>query len=99
MRGDNLCAWESGLRRPLRDREIVIDPVIGRVLFGVANAPQRDALLEGLWIGYTYAAVGPVGAHPVSRPLRPTVWDGAPRRLPFGHRFSKQPGCDRHGAR
>jgi hypothetical protein len=78
VRGDNLCAWESGLRRPLRDREVVIDPVIGRVLFGVANAPQRDALIESLWIGYTYAAVGPVGAHPVSRPQRPTVWDGAP---------------------
>ena len=78
VRGDNLCAWESGLRSPLRDREIVIDPVIGRVLFGVANAPQRDALLEDLWIGYTYAAVGPVGAHPVSRSARPTEWDGAP---------------------
>ena len=78
VRGDNLCAWESGLRRPLRDREIVIDPAIGRVLFGVANAPQRDALLDDLWLGYTYAAVGPVGAHPVSRSARPTMWDGAP---------------------
>ena len=78
VRGDNLCAWESGLRAPLRDREIVIDPVLGRVLFGVATAPQRTALLEDLWLGYTYAAVGPVGAHPVSRPATPTEWEGAP---------------------
>ena len=37
FRGDNLCAWETGLRRPLRDGEIVIDPDIGRVLIGVGN--------------------------------------------------------------
>ena len=37
IRGDNLCAWETGLRRPLRDGEIVIDPDIGRVLIGVGN--------------------------------------------------------------
>jgi hypothetical protein len=78
VRGDNLCAWESGLRWPLRDREIVVDPTIGRVLFGVANAPQRDALLDDLWIGYTYAGVGPVGAHPVSRSAAPTEWADTP---------------------
>ena len=26
FRGDNLCAWETGLRRPVRDGELVIDP-------------------------------------------------------------------------
>ena len=46
FRGDNLCAWEAGLRRPLRYGEIVIDPDIGRVLIGLDNAVQRDLLLE-----------------------------------------------------
>jgi Phage tail protein (Tail_P2_I) len=67
VRGDNLCAWETGLRAPLREREIVIDPRIGRVLFGVGTAAERDALLNDLWVGYTYGTAGPVGAHPTSR--------------------------------
>jgi hypothetical protein len=67
VRGDNLCAWETGLRAPLRNREIVIDPQIGRVLFGVGSAAERNALLNNLWVGYTYGAAGPVGAHPISR--------------------------------
>jgi len=74
-RGDNLCAWESGLRRPLRDGEIVIDPDIGRVLFGVGNSAQRDALIAQqptgfvprIYTSHTYGMAGPVGAHPVSR--------------------------------
>jgi hypothetical protein len=78
VRGDNLCAWENGLRRPLRNREIVIDPDIGRVLFGVATAAQRTALIEDLWVGYTYAVVGPVGAHPISRPAAPKDLNGTP---------------------
>ena len=45
LRGDNLCAWETGLRRPLRSGEIVIDPDIGRVLIGLDTAAQRDALV------------------------------------------------------
>lgn len=74
-RGDNLCAWEAGLRRPLRDGEIVIDPDIGRVVFGVGNSAQRDALIapDGagfqprIFASHTYAAAGPVGAHPITR--------------------------------
>lgn len=74
-RGDNLCAWESGLRRPLRDGEIVIDPDIGRVLFGVGNSAQRDALMQPdgtgfasrIFVSYTCAAPGPVGAQPITR--------------------------------
>jgi hypothetical protein len=78
FRGDNLCAWEDGLRRKPRRHEIVIDPDIGRVLFGVATAAERDALVQSLpggrlrariGVGYTYGAAGPVGAHPVSRPV------------------------------
>ena len=78
VRGDNLCAWESGLRAPLRDREIVIDPRIGRVLFGVDSAAKRDALLNELLVGYTYGAVGPVGAHPISRAAAPLELNGNP---------------------
>lgn len=75
FRGDNLCAWETGLRRPLRADEIVIDPDIGRVVFGVSNVAQRDALIEPdgagfrsrIFTSFTYGAVGEVGAHPVTR--------------------------------
>jgi len=81
VRGDNLCAWESGLRAPLRDGEIVIDPQIGRVLFGVNSAAKRDALRRGLWVGYTYGAAGPVGAHPISRAAAPLELNGNPVTL------------------
>jgi len=73
FRGDNLCAWEAGLRRPLADGEIVIDGRIGRVLVGVGNLAQRNALVDAagtaarVYASFTYAAPGPVGAHPVSR--------------------------------
>jgi hypothetical protein len=76
FRGDNLCAWEAGLRRPLRYGEIVIDPDIGRVLIGLDNAVQRDllvalqddgSLVPRLYTSFTYGAAGPVGAHPVGR--------------------------------
>ena len=74
-RGDNLCAWETGLRRPLRYGEIVIDPEIGRLVIGMASSVQADALMtpEGtgfvprIYTSFTYAATGPVGAHPVTR--------------------------------
>lgn len=73
FRGDNLCAWESGLRRPLADGEIAIDPDIGRVLFGVGNVAQRNALVDAagttarIFASFTYGAAGPVGAHPTTR--------------------------------
>jgi hypothetical protein len=74
FRGDNLCAWESGLRRPLASGEIVIDPAIGRMLIGLDTAGQASELIvtEGsalrsrLFASFTYGAAGPVGAHPVS---------------------------------
>ncbi|PTQ69180.1 phage tail protein [Pseudomonas sp. GV071] len=76
-RGDNLCAWESGLRRPLSLGEIVIDPALGRVLVGLQTTAQTNQLvtdnsgelLSRLYSSFTYAAVGPVGAHPTSRSL------------------------------
>ncbi len=78
-RGDNLCAWETGLRRPLGSGEIVIDPQIGRVLIGLDSAAQSDQLIVNdageltsrMYVAFTYAAAGPVGAHPVGRAPAP----------------------------
>ncbi len=74
FRADNLCGWEDGIIRPLDIHEISIDPRIGRMLIGVASAAERDVLVTGagaprFYTGYSYGAVGPVGAHPVSRDL------------------------------
>ncbi len=79
-RGDNLCAWETGLRRPLRSGEIVIDPDIGRLLIGLDTAAQADELIvtvdgapvSRMFASLTYSAVGPVGAHPVTRAVPAT---------------------------
>ncbi|HYN86378.1 MAG TPA: hypothetical protein VER32_14105 [Pyrinomonadaceae bacterium] len=68
VRGANLCAWEAGLRPPLANKEIVVDPVRGRVLFGVNTQARADALRDQLLVTYTYGAPGPVGSHPVPRP-------------------------------
>lgn len=70
----NLCAWESGLNPALREREIAIDPVIGRIAIGVQDNGEATALVEGLLLTYTYGAVGPVGGHPISRSPAPTQW-------------------------
>ncbi len=76
FRGENLCAWEDGLKRRLDEFEIAVDPVIGRVLFGVASAAQRNALINNLIVSFAYGAVGEVGAHPVDRSPRPTTING-----------------------
>jgi hypothetical protein len=81
FRGANLCAWESGLDRPVDNREIAIDPVIGRLAIGVATQAEADALVANLLLTYTYGAVGPVGAHPVPRPPAPTQWADEPVHL------------------
>lgn len=76
-RGADLCAWESGLSPPLRNREIVIDPLIGRIVIGVNTPEEGDSLVNHLLISYTYGSVGPVGAHPISRlPLPKKFVDG-----------------------
>lgn len=77
FRGDNLCAWEDGLRRPVRSGEVVIDPDIGRVAIGLDTAAQASELIVAsggdlesrMFAGFTYGAAGPVGAHPVGRTL------------------------------
>jgi len=76
-RGANLCAWEEGLRTPLQSREIVIDPVNGRVLLGITDdAIEGLALRNRFRTSYTYAAPGPTGAHPVSRLFEDSPWPG-----------------------
>ncbi|MES2717460.1 MAG: phage tail protein [Pseudomonadota bacterium] len=75
FRGDNLCAWETGLRRPPASGEVIIDPDIGRLLIGLDSAaqieelavPQGSGLAPRLFVACSYGAVGPVGAHPVAR--------------------------------
>ncbi|MGH7646874.1 MAG: hypothetical protein ACREND_02070 [Gemmatimonadaceae bacterium] len=76
IRGENLCAWESGLFPRLQDREVAVDPVHGRVALGVATQAEADALVRSMLETYTYGAIGPVGAHPVSRDDAPTQWLG-----------------------
>lgn len=67
FRGANLCAWEVPLEPPLREYEVAIDPRIGRLAIGTADPDEADDLLALLRVGYTYGAVGPIGAHPVGR--------------------------------
>ncbi|HVO08507.1 MAG TPA: hypothetical protein VMT83_17070 [Burkholderiaceae bacterium] len=86
LRGDNLCAWEQGLRRPLQRYEIVVDPAIGRIMFGVGSAAERDGLIQAsgsgfdsrIYCGYTYGAPAQVGAHPISRAESPTTFEDQP---------------------
>lgn len=73
IRGANLCAWEAGVRPELANREIVIDPLIGRVVFGVETAAEAAALHDGLLVTFTYGVAGPVGAQPVPVAL-PAEW-------------------------
>lgn len=73
FRGANLCAWEKGLHPPLAEREIAVDPVIGRVVLGVKNKQEGQNLEKGLLVTYTYGAVGEVGAHPVYRTPPPQM--------------------------
>ncbi len=81
LRGANLCAWEAPLAPPLGNREIAIDPRIGRAVFGVVNAPEATALADALLVTFAYGAPGPVGAHPVATAL-PAPWSdpGVQRR-------------------
>ena len=80
FRGDNLCAWESGLRRPVRSGEVVVDPDIGRVLIGLDTSAQAGELIvtenaglrSRMYVALTYGAAGPVGAHAVARSFPPT---------------------------
>lgn len=75
IRGANLCGWEAALPAAVQNREIVIDPVIGRIVFGVNSSEEAEALEAHLLATYTYGAVGPVGAHPTDRFPVPEPWN------------------------
>ncbi len=75
FRGANLCAWEAGLNPPLVEHEIVVDPVRGRVVFGVADElTEAESLRDELLVSATYGFSGPTGAHPISRAAVPATW-------------------------
>ena len=78
IRGANLCAWENGVLPPLQNREIIVDPDIGRIVVGVGSQAEGEALEKRLLLTYTYGAVGPVGAHPGSRGSAPKEWKDEP---------------------
>lgn len=76
IRGANLCAWEAGLIPELQTNEIVIDPRIGRVVFGLPAKAEADELESTLLVSFTTGQVGPVGAQPVDIAL-PTEWSAS----------------------
>ncbi|MCP4341219.1 MAG: hypothetical protein GY799_20640 [Desulfobulbaceae bacterium] len=83
-RGGNLCDWENGLRSPLLENEIVIDPDHGRIMIGVGGVNQNEfaePLDAGIYISATYgfsgSTIGSTGAHPIMRPDTPTEWEGS----------------------
>jgi hypothetical protein len=76
IRGGNLCDWENSIRRPVLDREVVVDPVVGRILIGVGTNDEALAIENDLMVTYTYGAPGPVGAHPIDRFPTPEPWSG-----------------------
>src|SRR5262249_2661321 len=77
FRGANLCGWSATLDPPLGNREIVIDPRIGRVVFGVDTPEEAAAIQSALLATYTYAAPGPVGAQPAANLIAPAAFLGS----------------------
>lgn len=80
FRGANLCAWEDGLPRALGDREIAVDPAIGRLAIGLNSSAAALALEEALLCSASHGALGPLGAQPITRD---NAWSGAPLPPPI----------------
>jgi hypothetical protein len=80
-RGANLCAWENGLLPPLRKHEIVVDPERGRVLFGLQNNGEAEAVRDKLFLTETYGFSGPTGAHPIPRGSAQEQWNVVPIKV------------------
>ncbi len=78
LRGANLCAWETGLWPPLAQDEIAIDPVIGRVVFGLDAAAAGDALEAALRVTCHIGTAGAIGALPENRDPAPTLFADEP---------------------
>lgn len=68
IRGENLCAWEAGIRPPLEEKEIAIDPERGRICIGVSTQDRAKTLVDEMRVTFTYGSPGEVGAHPISYP-------------------------------
>lgn len=66
IRGENLCAWEKGVHPPLEEKEIAVDPKIGRICIGVSTDARAQALVDEMLLTFTYGFPGDVGAHPIS---------------------------------
>ncbi len=90
VRGANLCAWEQGLRPPLADHEVAVDPRIGRVVFGVGGATATEfarPLAQGLRVSATTGfsgraqVEGSVGAWPLPRVFAPLPAGATLRRV------------------
>ncbi len=78
IRGENLCAWEPGVRPPLQKGDIAVDPRIGRLVLAVDDPNDAAALQTKMLVTHTHGAVGPVGAVPMSRAAAPTTLQGEP---------------------
>jgi hypothetical protein len=76
FRGANLCSWETPLDPPLGNREIVVDPRIGRFVIGVETPEEAGALQAALLLTWAYGAAGPVGAQPGANLITPASWLG-----------------------
>ncbi|HEB97435.1 MAG TPA: hypothetical protein ENI96_13515 [Sedimenticola thiotaurini] len=82
LRGGDLFHWERCLNPPLRDYEIVVDPLLGRVLFGLVDrVGEADPLRDALQVSYRYGSPGPTGAQPVQRDATPAAWGDGPVTL------------------
>jgi hypothetical protein len=90
FRGASLLCWETRLDPPLANREIVIDPQLGRVVFGVTNTLEGAALESALFVTWTYGAPGPIGAQPGPNLIDPASWLG-PNFTPITVRYREDP--------
>jgi hypothetical protein len=81
IRGANLSHWNTCLNPPLQNREIAIDPLLGRIAIGVDDKDQEaeaESVMDKLLISYTYGAVEAIGSHPMIRQALPASWNDEP---------------------
>jgi len=70
IRGGNLIQWEECLVNPIKNKEIIIDPLLGRAIIGVDSPEKVNAIRDKLLLSFTYAtlgdSIGSIGANPRS---------------------------------